>query len=76
MTWDREPALIVAFVQALITLAVVFGAHITSAQSTAIIGVVIAALAVVGGLVTRSQVTPTSGATSPPAVDLTKVGKV
>jgi hypothetical protein len=52
--WGREPAMIVAFIQAIIVLAVTFGLHITPEQTAAILAVA----ALVLGLITRSQVTP------------------
>ena len=52
--WGREPAMIVALVQAVLVLAVVFGLKLAPEQSAAILAVV----AVVLGLITRSQVTP------------------
>lgn len=54
--WGREPAMIVAFVQAILVLAVTFGLNLTPEQTAAILAV--AALAL--GLITRSQVTPAS----------------
>ena len=51
--WGREPAMILALVGALITLAVSFGADVEDNQVTAIIAVVQIAL----GLITRSRVT-------------------
>lgn len=52
--WGREPAMVVAFVQAVIVLAVSFGLELTPVQTGAIL-----ALAAVGlGLLTRSRVTP------------------
>ena len=52
--FGREPALVLAFVQALIVLAVTFGLRLTPEQTGAILAV--AALAL--GLITRSRVTP------------------
>jgi len=54
MMWNREPALIVAFVQTVLTLAVVFGLDLTDAQTAAVLAATTALLA----LVTRSKVTP------------------
>lgn len=53
--WGREPAMIVAFIQAILVLAVTFGLNLSQDQTAAILAV--AALAL--GLITRSQVTPT-----------------
>ena len=52
--WGREPAMIVAFIQAVLVLLVTFGLKLTPEQTAAILAV--AALAL--GLITRSQVTP------------------
>lgn len=52
--WGREPAMVVAFVQALLILGVTFGLNLTQEQQGAILAV--AALGL--GLITRSQVTP------------------
>ena len=54
--WGREPAAIVAFVQAIIVLAVTFGLRLTPEQTGAILAVVALGL----GLVTRSQVSPSA----------------
>lgn len=54
----REPALILAAVQAAIVLAVVFGVDITDDQREAILGFGGAVLALVTGAAIRSQVTP------------------
>lgn len=54
--WGREPAMVVAFIQAILVLAVTFGLHLTTEQSGAILGV--AALTL--GLITRSQVSPSA----------------
>ena len=52
--WGREPAMVLAFVQAVIVLAVSFGLQLSPEQTAAIL-----ALTAVGlGLITRSQVTP------------------
>lgn len=52
----REPALVVAIADAVIVLAVSFGLPIDPAQKAAID----ALLALVGGAIVRSQVTPTA----------------
>jgi hypothetical protein len=52
--WGREPAAVVAFVQAVIALAVAFGLELTPEQ----VGAVVATTALALGLVTRSRVTP------------------
>lgn len=52
--WGREPAMVVAFVQALLVLAVTFGLNLSQEQTAAILAVVALFL----GLVTRSQVSP------------------
>jgi hypothetical protein len=54
----QEPALAVAFVLAIIGVATSFGLGITDGQSDAVVALVGAALAIIGGGVTRSQVTP------------------
>jgi uncharacterized membrane protein YeiH len=53
-----EPALVTAAVLALIGVASAFGLGITDGQSDAIVALVGAVLALVGGGVIRSQVTP------------------
>jgi uncharacterized membrane protein YeiH len=55
-----EPALVTAAVLALIGVASAFGLGITDGQSDAIVALVGAVLALVGGGVIRSQVTPAS----------------
>ena len=60
--WGREPAMVVAFVGAVLTLGMAFGLSLTLEQTGAILAVVQIAL----GLVTRSQVSPTT-----PAVKVT-----
>jgi uncharacterized protein (DUF697 family) len=52
--WGREPAMVLAFVQAVIVLGVAFGLKLTPEQTAAILAVT----AVVLGLITRSQVSP------------------
>ena len=52
--WGREPAMVVAFVQCVIVLAVSFGLHMTSDQQ----GAILALTAVLLGLITRSRVSP------------------
>jgi hypothetical protein len=54
--FGREPALIIGVVQALVALAVGFGLDITEEQ----VGLILAGVAAVLALVTRSQVTPAS----------------
>jgi len=54
--WGREPAMVVALVQAIIVLAVSFGLQLSQEQTAAIL----ALTAVVLGLITRSQVSPAS----------------
>lgn len=52
--WGREPAMIVAFIQAVLVLAVTFGLKLNADQTAAILAVSALAL----GLITRSQVSP------------------
>ena len=52
--WGREPAMVLAFVQAVIVLGVSFGLKLSPEQTAAILAVTAVAL----GLLTRSQVTP------------------
>jgi hypothetical protein len=52
--WGREPAAILALIQAVIVLAVVFGLKLTTEQT----GAILAVSAIVLGLITRSKVTP------------------
>lgn len=56
MLWNREPALILGAVQALIAVAVGFGLNLSPEQ----VSLVLAATAAVLALVTRTQVTPTN----------------
>lgn len=53
--WGREPAMVLAFVQCVIVLGVSFGLQLTPEQT----GAILALTAVVLGLITRSQVSPT-----------------
>ena len=50
----REPALLVAFVTAVLILLTEFGVELTSGQQAAIIGVIIA----IGAIIVRQSVTP------------------
>jgi hypothetical protein len=50
--WGRQPAMIVALVQAVIVLGVAFGLNLSADQ----IGGILALVAIALGLVTRSQV--------------------
>ncbi len=52
--WGREPAMVLALVQAVIALVVAFGLQLEPDQ----IGAILAVTAVVLGLITRSQVSP------------------
>lgn len=52
----REPVAIVALVEALIVLAVALGLQITAEQMAAVMAVVV----IGGGIVARSQVSPTT----------------
>lgn len=52
--WGRNPAMVLAFVGAVIALGVSFGLNLTAEQTGAILAVVQITL----GLITRSQVTP------------------
>jgi hypothetical protein len=52
--WGREPAMVLAFVQAVIVLAVSFGLQLSPEQT----GAILALTAVVLGLWTRSKVSP------------------
>jgi hypothetical protein len=53
--WGREPAMIVALVQAVIVLGISFGLQMSPEQQ----GAILALTAVMLGLITRSQVSPT-----------------
>jgi uncharacterized protein (DUF697 family) len=53
--WGREPAMVVAVVQAVLVLAISFGLQLTPEQTGGILAVSAALL----GLLTRSQVIPT-----------------
>lgn len=52
--WGREPAMVLALVQAVIVLAVSFGLRLTPEQT----GGILTLTAIVLGLITRSQVSP------------------
>lgn len=52
--FGREPALVLALVQAIIVVAVTFGLRLTPEQT----GAILTLSAVVLGLITRSKVTP------------------
>ena len=52
--WGREPAMVLALVQAVIALVVAFGLNLAPDQ----IGAILAVTAVVLGLITRSRVSP------------------
>ena len=54
--WGREPAMVLACIQAVLVLLLAFGLKLTTDQVAAIV----ALSAVVLGLITRSQVTPAS----------------
>lgn len=56
MLFDREPALVMAAIQAVLALAVGFGLSISPEQ----IALILAAVAAIVGVVVRSQVTPVS----------------
>lgn len=57
--FGREPAMILAAVQAVLLLVVAFGLDISNEQQVAILGAGGAILALLGGAVVRSKVTPT-----------------
>ena len=54
--WNREPALILGVVQAILGLLLAFGVDLTSEQ----IGMILAVTAAVLALVTRTKVTPST----------------
>lgn len=54
MIWNREPAMIVAALEAVIAVGLSFGLNMSPEQT----GAILAAVAIVLGLVTRSQVAP------------------
>ena len=54
--WGREPAMVIAAISALLSLAIGFGLDVTDVQ----FGLIMAAVAAVLGLVTRHQVSPVS----------------
>lgn len=77
----NEPARVIAFVIAVIGVASAFGLGITDGQSAAIVAVVGAALALFGGEVVRSQVSPVNptqptGPQDPDAGEVTMSGVV
>lgn len=61
----NEPARVVAAVLAVIGVATAFGLGITDGQQAAIVAVVGAVLALVGGEAVRAQVTPTANVVAP-----------
>lgn len=56
--WQLEPAMISGLVAAVIVLLVAFNVPISEDQKSAILGFTAAALMILQGLITRSQVTP------------------
>ncbi len=54
--WGREPAMLLALVQAVLALVVAFGLKLAPDQ----IGAILAVTSVVLGLITRSRVSPVS----------------
>lgn len=56
--WGREPALLIGLANALLALAIGFGANITPEQ----VGLILAAATAVLAVVVRQNVTPTTGA--------------
>lgn len=52
--WNREPAVILAAVQAVLALVIAFGLDLTNEQT----GAVLAVTAAILGIITRSRVTP------------------
>lgn len=50
----REPAMVLALIQAVLALVVTFGLHLSPEQT----GAIVAVSAIVLGLITRSRVTP------------------
>lgn len=52
--WGREPAMVLAALQAVLALAIAFGLDLSAEQ----VGAVVAASAAILGLVTRTQVAP------------------
>lgn len=68
--WDKEPVLLSLVGSGAVWVAVfavmaAFGHPLTADQQTALL----ALLGAIGGIVGRSQVTPTSGATAPSVAD-------
>lgn len=59
--WERiknEPVLLTGLVTAIVALVIAFGVPISADQKAAIVGVVTAIVALLGGAVTRSKVSP------------------
>ena len=52
--WGREPAMVLATVQAVLAVAIGFGLPVSTDQ----LALILAAVAAVVGLITRSRVTP------------------
>jgi hypothetical protein len=68
--FKAEPARAVALVIAVLSVATSFGLGITDGQQAAIVALVGAVVAMVGGETVRSQVTPTSKLEDAPASNL------
>jgi hypothetical protein len=68
-TIKNEPARVVALVLAVIGVATAFGLGITDGQQAAIVAVVGAVLALIGGETVRAQVTPTNKLPGPDVQD-------
>ncbi len=64
--WKSEPALVVGFVTAVLDLGIAFGLPVTPDQKIAIVGVVSAALAMLGATFVRGEVTPVSSLPATP----------
>ena len=70
--FGREPAMVLAFVQAIIVLGVAFGLKLTPEQT----GAILAVTAVLLGLLTRTKVTPTAAPELPQGTEFTVVTPV
>ncbi len=57
---QTEPAIIVSLVVAILDCAIAFGAPVSNDQKVALVALADAVVAIVGGILVRSQVTPTA----------------
>lgn len=61
--WAREPAVLTGAVASILAVAIVFGVHVTDAQTHAVLAAIVGVSPLIAMFVVRSQVIPSSGAT-------------